>query len=105
MMGFPKLGASASRTFLGTTFRKTLGPKYSLASSATCLERLRRESYMVSRTPSMPSLSLALCWTRCTVFRSCETGCEIYSGGRFPHTALLVCDCDYSGHVIGEDNG
>ena len=32
-----------------------------------------------------------------------ETSCEIYSGGRFAHTALLVCNCDYSGHVIRED--
>ena len=39
------------------------------------------------------------------LLRGGETGCEIYSGGRFPHTALLVCDCDYSGHVNGEDNG
>ena len=29
MIGFPKLGASASRTFLGTTLLNTFGPKYS----------------------------------------------------------------------------
>ncbi len=59
-MGFPKLGASAKRMFLGTAVRKTLGPKYSRASSATCRARFRRSLNMVRRTPSIwrPGLRL-----------------------------------------------
>ena len=53
MIGLPKLGASASRTFLGITLEYTFGPKYSRASAATWRERLSRASYMVSSTPSI----------------------------------------------------
>ena len=61
-MGNPKLGASLSRTFLGTIVLYTRSPKKDLTSCATCRDRLVRGSYIVSKTP--PTLSAGLSSSR-----------------------------------------
>ena len=52
MIGFPKLGASASRVVRGITVSKTACLKCSRTSATTCCDRRVRPSNMVITTPS-----------------------------------------------------
>ena len=67
MMGWPKDGASDSRTVRGTTVRYTRGPKYSRTSASTWSASLVRASYMVSTIPRTSSDELRLACTRATL--------------------------------------
>src|SRR5262249_49928123 len=72
IIGFPNEGASPSRTLRGITVSYTFSPKCPRTSSATCLARFMRSSYIVSTMPSISSEGLSASRTRSMVFRSCE---------------------------------
>ena len=73
MIGFPWLGASASRTFLGITVEKTCAPKKLRRSEATWRESVVRSSYMVNRMPSTAKSGFSVLRILISVSRSSET--------------------------------
>jgi hypothetical protein len=64
------MGASDSRTLLGTTDLKTLPGKCLRTSSATSAESRVRASYMVSSTPNSSRLGLSIRRSKSSVLRS-----------------------------------
>jgi hypothetical protein len=79
--GFPWLGASASRTFLGIIVSNTCDPKKLRRSEATCFDSVVRSSYIVKRIPSIASDGLIVRRSLISVSSSSDTP----SSARYSH--------------------